>query len=649
MPAFKPIRRSQLISPFGIGAMVDFPKDESLMPAGLDAWPNAKEECESSWLIREERLEVRLSSPGQPITHFRMPPDFREEGGTNIAYKSVPFVRFPFWHSCPTCGIMRSLGVFEAGLKGGGAAKCHGESVTAFEKVESEKEKASGEKKLHVMCKNRYDKGRSSRLIPVRFVAVCDAGHVQDFPFMEWVHRDSSAKPDCKLRLRQGRSSAGLSGITIECSCGQKRSLGDVFRFSDNEKVGGPLSTQIGYRCKGSRPWFGNASCGCDKHLRVLQRGASNVYFSHVVSSIYLPLWAEEVSGEISAVLEQSHIWAQLQQRTVGGKIDPNVCQIVAGMTGVDEIKLKNAAERKLQGSTMSRASSATGDEEDFRRSEYQAICDGKVGPQSELYVECAKLKDYEPEVAKFFSRIHLVHKLRETRALAGFTRILPPDGNLGSDRLQGLKLDQQIDWLPAIKVYGEGIFLEVNADEITKWAATVPGLRPEFVRLVARYNTARTARLQPNRNITAKFMLLHTLAHVLINQLSFDCGYGSASLRERLYCDFNDLSRPMHGFLIYTASGDSEGTMGGLVRQGKPGRLETTLLRALKHAAWCSSDPVCIESKGQGSDSANLAACHGCCLLPETSCEEGNRLLDRALLIGTPQHPSLGFFSELL
>ena len=143
--------------------------------------------------------------------------------------------------------------------------------------------------------------------------------------------------------------------------------------------------------------------------------------------------------------------------------------------------------------------------------------------------------------------------------------------------------------------------------------------------------------------------MLLHTLAHVLINQLSFDCGYGSASLRERLYCDFTDPSRPMHGFLIYTASGDSEGTMGGLVRQGNPGRLETTLRRALKHAAWCSSDPVCIESKGQGSDNSNLAACHGCCLLPETSCEEGNRLLDRALLIGTPERPALGFFSKFL
>ena len=143
--------------------------------------------------------------------------------------------------------------------------------------------------------------------------------------------------------------------------------------------------------------------------------------------------------------------------------------------------------------------------------------------------------------------------------------------------------------------------------------------------------------------------MLLHTLAHVLINQLAFDCGYGSASLRERLYCDISDKEHPMQGILIYTASGDSEGTMGGLVRQGRSGRFESTLKRALQHAAWCSSDPVCIETTGQGADSANLAACHGCCLLPETSCEEGNRLLDRGLLVGTPKDKPLGFFSDLV
>jgi len=104
-----------------------------------------------------------------------------------------------------------------------------------------------------------------------------------------------------------------------------------------------------------------------------------------------------------------------------------------------------------------------------------------------------------------------------------------------------------------------------------------------------------------------------------------------------------------MAGLLIYTASGDSEGTMGGLVRQGEQGRLENSIVRALRTAAWCSSDPVCSESSGQGPDSCNLAACHSCALLPETSCEEGNRLLDRVIVIGSPKEPALGFFLEYL
>jgi hypothetical protein len=133
------------------------------------------------------------------------------------------------------------------------------------------------------------------------------------------------------------------------------------------------------------------------------------------------------------------------------------------------------------------------------------------------------------------------------------------------------------------------------------------------------------------------------------MNQLSFDCGYGSASLRERIYCEVDGKAKPMQGILIYTASGDSEGTMGGLVRQGCPPRLVATLIAALQKAQWCSSDPVCIEAKGQGTDNSNLAACHGCLLVSETSCEEGNRLLDRALLVGTPKEPQLGFFGPLL
>jgi hypothetical protein len=619
MPAQKPIRRTQLISPFGIGAMVDFPRDESLMPAGLDAWPYAKQECpaDSGWLVREERLEARLG-----VSHFRLPPDYRDaDPGLTFTRHHVPFVRFPRWQYCHHCGGMEFLSPFSSTRE-----RCRGRPYA---------QQSCSEKPQH----------RRPFLIPVRFIAACDRGHIQDFPFLEWLHRDIAFTSECKLRLRAGRSSAGLSGITIECSCGQKRTLGDVFRF--DEKEGGVLA-KLGCDCKGLRPWLGDMDAAitpCGQHLRVLQRGATNVYFPNVVSSIYLPLWAEKVAGDVISVLEQAHIWAILSQGTVDGRVDPMRCQTVASMTGVDPGRLEAAAQRKLDGKPPAGAPGATGDEEEFRRSEYQAIREGKVGPHTELYVQTADLKEYQTNIARFFSSIQLVHKLRETRALTGFTRILPPDGNLDSDRVRELKLDSRIDWLPAVKVYGEGIFLELNPEQTAEWTTRAAGLQTRLKGLIASYNAARTFRQQPYRAVTPKFLLLHTLAHVLINQLSFDCGYGSASLRERLYCDVADTTQPMNGVLIYTASGDSEGTMGGLVRQGLPGRLEATIIRALNRARWCSSDPVCIESKGQGSDSANLAACHGCCLLPETSCEEGNRLLDRALLVGTPEHPEIAFF----
>jgi len=100
---------------------------------------------------------------------------------------------------------------------------------------------------------------------------------------------------------------------------------------------------------------------------------------------------------------------------------------------------------------------------------------------------------------------------------------------------------------------------------------------------------------------------------------------------------------------LLYTASGDSEGSLGGLVRQGETGRIEDTIKSALENATWCTSDPVCIQSLGQGPESLNLAACHNCTLLPETCCEIGNRLLDRGVVIGTLKDKSIGYFSEML
>lgn len=623
MPANKPIRRSQNISPFGVGAMVDFPKDESLMTAGLDAWPFAKEACPSDtgWIVIEERLQARLG-----VAHFRLPPDHRDPApGEKYPNKDIPFVRFPRWHYCHHCGGMELLPLFSPM-----GQRCSGRPYT------------------QQSCAGKPEKKRPF-LIPMRFVAVCSKGHIQDFPFMEWVHRGVQPREDCKLRARAGRSSAGLTGITIECSCGQKRSLGNIFEF-DKDK-GGALH-KIGCDCLGLRPWLGEfeaPATQCGEYLRVLQRGGSNVYFPSVVSSIYLPLWAESSERDIIKALEDPTIWSLLSSGLVNGKIAPERCEIVAGMRHLKKEDLLDAANRKLAGQPSRSGTEQQMDEEQYRQSEYEALGTERGGEKTDLFIKKAELGEYAPELARYFSKICLVHKLRETRALSGFTRILPPDAQVGSDRLQILKLDPRIDWLPAIVVRGEGLFLEFDLGQIEQWMAASPQIKERVDKLGRRYNEGRILRGQEARPISPKFVMMHTFAHVLINQLSFDCGYGSASLRERIYCDFKDQSHPMQGVLIYTASGDAEGTMGGLVRQGQPERFQATLARTIQNASWCSSDPVCIESTGQGADNSNLAACHGCSLLPETSCEEGNRLLDRALLVGKPELPNLGFFSNLL
>ena len=104
-----------------------------------------------------------------------------------------------------------------------------------------------------------------------------------------------------------------------------------------------------------------------------------------------------------------------------------------------------------------------------------------------------------------------------------------------------------------------------------------------------------------------------------------------------------------MSGILIYTASGDSEGTMGGLVRQGRPDTFPAIFKRAVEGAMTCSNDPVCSLSMGQGRDSLNLSACYACTLVPETSCEEFNVFLDRGVIVGTYEEPEIGFFSGFI
>ncbi|MCY3959459.1 MAG: DUF1998 domain-containing protein [Chloroflexi bacterium] len=609
MPSSRPIRRSQLISPFGVGALVDFRGDESLMTAGLDEWPLAIEECPQDWLIREERLQARLG-----VTHFRKPPDFRDPGpGVQYANQHIPFVRFPRWHYCPRRGLMQKLPLFSSRLR----CPCRPD----------------------LDCYSLHP-SRRPWMIPSRFIAACPRGHIEDFPFMEWVHRGSNCDDQHSLRLLPGRSSASLSGIKLECSCKKSASMNGTFNANSLHK--------IDYDCSGSMPWLGeddHESGHCGQHLRVVQRGGSNVYFPVTASSIHLPLWGQDTSRAINRILDDPANWDVLTAGLDDGKYIQRVrCDVLAATHKVDTTDLLEAAQSKLDG-TVKLTDKDYSSESGFRQQEYEALRSGQGDEASDLVVETKDAIEYGSELSSALKGIGLVRKLRETRAMVGFSRILPVEDPASPDLLP-ISQSESLDWLPATEVYGEGIFLEFNDAAIAAWSTRLD-VKSRISSHAESFNRRRRIRGMSDSIMSEKYVLLHTISHALIAQLSFDCGYGSAALRERLYCDADDSDYPMQGLLIYTASGDSEGTLGGLVRQGEPDRLTGVFGRAIDRLRWCSSDPVCIESLGQGTDNANLAACHGCVLLPETSCETGNRLLDRGLLIGTTDLPEIAFFPD--
>lgn len=249
-----------------------------------------------------------------------------------------------------------------------------------------------------------------------------------------------------------------------------------------------------------------------------------------------------------------------------------------------------------------------------------------------------------------FIKSISLIHKVREVQALVGFSRLKPVDANMGessSEYVVPVK-QQDTNWYPAYEVRGEGIFIEFDENAISEWQKDNPEIQHRVDVLNENYRKSFIGQSKP-RKVTAKFLLLHTISHTLIKQLSFECGYSIASLKERLYCSEISEGKQMSGIFIYTASGDSEGTMGGLVRQGCADTFPGIFKKAMEEAMTCSNDPVCSLSMGQGRDSLNLSACYSCCLIPETSCEEFNIFLDRGTIVGTYENREMGFYSRQL
>lgn len=597
------VRRSQVVTTHGPGSIIDFRAGGyggagvSVVAAGLDEWDRWAPPAGLGHpqAVYEPRLQKQLGVDG-----FRLPPVAPQQapGVYSAAAGKLVGVRFPQWLQCPHCHLIRRSREWmeDPGDPALYCAECS--------------DKAGGRNRRHV--------------VPVRFIVICERGHLDEFPWHWWVnHREGCPPAGRKRELKlEGSATAGLSGLILTClGCGASRSMEGCFGEAAIPKV-----------CQGRRPWLGSdADEQCaDGRPRAVQRGASNLYFSVVESALDIPPWSDDLQKKIGTR------WAMLEQAP-----DRAARAVLVRALRLPDIMGK--PESEVLALIEDRVARLSAPDRNLRWEEYQQFIQHTYpfGENTEFELRPSPAP---PELAPWIAAITRATRLREVRALRGFTRVFPPSSN-ADDRVAKISASR-LAWLPAVENRGEGIFIQLRPEVVSAWEAKA-SVGARIATIAREYQRAWIARGRPGappRSVTARFLLVHSLAHALIRQLALTCGYGSASLRERLYVDTAS-NWQMAGLLVFTSSPDADGTLGGLARQGQTANIVRILEEALSAMSWCSSDPLCIQGVHARTEASSGAACHSCLLAAETSCEEFNGFLDRALLVGTPTDPELGFF----
>lgn len=634
------IRNSQLVTTYGSGALCDFPGVSGII-SGINNWEISKDDI-VKLKFREPNLENLLS-----VDFFIQM--ISDEKGKNFF---IPVYRFPEWYYCPKCG-----------------------SLNSYKQISYKPE----DNKI-LYCEHCYDKDKEKvKLNPSRFIVACANGHLDDFPYLWWVHENPAIPKENRLQEEEYKNhklqiifdntKEGLDGIVIKClTCGKSGK-------TVQRNMQGCLNKDAfnGYFCQHKRPWiiFNNnvwKDSYCAAKPRTLLRSGNNVYYPVTESTITLPdadsvpiakewLSRENRQNDIIEYIMEGHTIEEYCEEVKKTRFS-------GGLPCAKEIII-DTFDRFFSENEKSDNEKRR----DLIKAEYCALCQNDANDKDKNF----KIQEVDvPEkYSKYISKVRLVKKLREVQVLKGFNRILPEfakdDENIkeqfGTINNAYSEIDVPIEkykknWLPAIKLIGEGIFIELNHEKLQEWKTLVSeGENPRYEKMRKNLMKDPTGN-KLKEKFSEQYVLLHTLSHLLIRQLAYDCGYNTASIKEKIYTTFHIYNEEtkeyepeeseMAGILIYTASTDSDGSLGGLVRQGETENFERLMDNTLENAYWCSNDPVCCESTNQGYRSLNYAACHACALLPETSCEAFNTLLDRASVVGVPgneKYEDFGYF----
>jgi hypothetical protein len=614
-------RLSQLVSTFGPGAMIDLPT-RSVVVGGLEHWDM---KGNAFTIIPEPRLTMRLEqllkSQGRLDPAIRLSlrtPPVATDSRDGIP-RGVAAPVFPTWFVCEQVETATSA-----------TSATRRRRLVRWQDLD-----AKGRRKF------QFDDGRKSDVTPIRFVCACDKGHLQDIDWRWVVH---SSKPCHEpMWVEEKGTSADPADTSVVCGCGGRLSLQDTFQPG-----------RLG-KCRGERPWLLDRDpAGCDQNLKLLTRTATNTYFPQVYTVISLPAEEDELSQLVDELSGDLTSVQTLQDVAQAKKFNPKISATLGSYSDGDIFdRLRRVREGAKADATRSP-----------KLSEFDTFASGnaEIGanhPTAKLYAQTLSRSVWDDGgVAVDLSGIKnlvAVHRLREVSCLYGFTRFeaapTAADGDIEDIQLtvHGAPISRDADWLPAIEQFGEGIFIHFDEDAITTWLKKASTASRNEKLLLGYSHWQKRFSGNPPAYPSTQYTFLHSIAHALMAEIALDCGYPASSLKERVYAlssqkTGGDIDRC--GILLYTASAGAQGTLGGLVATAS--RFATILRNALERLRICSNDPVCADHEPDdksGDRATHGAACHGCLLIAETSCEMKNLFLDRNLLVPTMANDSANFF----
>ena len=605
------VRPSQLLWTYGPGALIDLP-NLSVVTMGIDRWERAR--CQP---VQEARLLANVRRVlGAQVESLRMPPLTEQDVDNPFdadAYVGVPVKPFPRWMRCVKCGL---LSPYDSGL---------------FD-LKPNPYRPERTRFVHKGCTGSKgdQKARDADAVPARFLLACREGHLDDFPWHWFVHRRLS---DCTGTLRFFENGASLQteNLWVRCdTCEAARSMAQAFGKAGQESLPG---------CRGRHPHLNRFEDGCAEVPRAILLGATNGWFPVTLSVLAIP----QTGSPLAQLVADGWTFFEDVENAAEAAVVVKTLRKSAQLPGIDAF----TGEEVWAAIEAHRGGTVGDDDLDIKGPEWEVLT--APNPPTDYPHFMSKTVGVPLGFEATISRVLLLERLREVNALLGFTRVESPNEEGGDRRAPRAPLGRTApEWIPATQVHGEGIFLQFDEDALVAWERR-PSIQGLEARLRLGHRGWRTKRglTPPEAGFPGlRLVLLHTVSHLLIRELALECGYNAASIRERVYADTGD-GKAQAGILIYTAAADSDGTLGGLVELGRPENLGRLLQQSLDRARICASDPLCAEHDPSKDQSLHGASCHACSFVSETSCEQGNRYLDRALVVETLEVRDAAFFGE--